>query len=299
MQLLKDVIQSRVMPQFKVANENGCDWVCPHCGQLVEGVEWMPSRKRRLAHCSCLKSVSEYNAAMAKKQREADYNKGLELLGASKLDHVMIRNISFNNYNPNSRNLANGQVKLQTAIDYCKEVQHGEKNFLAITGEYGTGKTHLAVSILKRLVMTRLWSARFVLWPDALGEIKSSWGTKDSGYLQQAIFGGMKKCDLLVIDDIDKASPTAWAMEQLYMVIDYRYTRQKPTVITANRGLGEGAGSLKDFWKGHKVSYRKEDSEESERENSAITDKGVAILDRVVGQLWANIAIVGSSYRQL
>lgn len=46
-------------------------------------------------------------------------------------------------------------------------------------------------------------------------------------------------CDLLVIDDLGKAAPTAWGVSQLFRVVDARYGRGLPLVATSQQGPAE------------------------------------------------------------
>ena len=65
---------------------------------------------------------------------------------------------------------------------------------------------------------------------DMLREIKA---TFDTGKEQQ-ILDALKKCELLVIDDIGKEQATDWSTAQLYAIINDRYENQRPVIITTN-----------------------------------------------------------------
>ncbi|MCP4626599.1 MAG: hypothetical protein GY850_24305, partial [bacterium] len=82
---------------------------------------------------------------------------------------------------------------------------------------------------------------------------------------------------ILVLDDIDKKIATQWTLSKLYDVIDSRCVHNLPTIITANRGVGE----LSRFWS-------------VEKKNE---DLSRAIISRIMGQLVKVIQFEGEDYR--
>jgi DNA replication protein DnaC len=44
---------------------------------------------------------------------------------------------------------------------------------------------------------------------------------------------------MLILDDFGTQNATPWAVEKLYQLLNYRYNRRLPTVITTNQSLGE------------------------------------------------------------
>ena len=44
-------------------------------------------------------------------------------------------------------------------------------------------------------------------------------------------------CSLLVLDDLGKEKPSEWVEETLYEIINARYVRRLPVIITTNVGL--------------------------------------------------------------
>jgi DNA replication protein DnaC len=45
------------------------------------------------------------------------------------------------------------------------------------------------------------------------------------------------EADLLVLDELGAQKPTAWVQDVLYLVINGRYTRRRPTLFTTNYRL--------------------------------------------------------------
>jgi DNA replication protein DnaC len=55
-----------------------------------------------------------------------------------------------------------------------------------------------------------------------------------------------RDCRLLVIDDIGLTKPTDWIVNQLYLLINYRYEYLKKTIITSNLSLSDLSTLLGD-----------------------------------------------------
>lgn len=106
-----------------------------------------------------------------------------------------------------------------------------EGTSLILAGNAGVGKTHLAASmVLKRIEDGK--ESLFVNvseWLQALrGEIEGTGGK---------VFDTVKGAPFLVLDDLGAERGSAWVGEKIYMLINYRYSRNLQTVITTNRPL--------------------------------------------------------------
>lgn len=159
---------------------------------------------------------------------------------------------------------------------YLQSVHLGTRNWLYLHGGYGLGKTHLAVAALKYLCLDRQWKPLMVRWSEYCSRIQQSWqsGNVDSEF---ELWRTATNVTLLVLDDIDKRASSEWALGKLYELIDHRYVRQLPTVLTANRNLE----MLTAFWS----------------RNEQMKDLAGAIVSRVIGQLSAVIEFAGRDYR--
>jgi DNA replication protein DnaC len=54
----------------------------------------------------------------------------------------------------------------------------------------------------------------------------------NSGASYDRRFDEVRTAPLLVLDDLGSQSATPWAREKLYQLLNYRYNRELPTVIT-------------------------------------------------------------------
>lgn len=123
------------------------------------------------------------------------------------------------------------------AQTFCADIKTNPRTTgLMLIGPYGCGKTHLAAAILHQSAEDGI-PAMFVVTPDLLAQIRSSYRTGDGR--ADEIVDAAKNTPLLVLDDLgaEKASP--WVQEQLYMLINHRYEHMLPTVITTNNDGAE------------------------------------------------------------
>lgn len=105
--------------------------------------------------------------------------------------------------------------------------------WLVLVGEYGCGKTHLAVAIAKM----QLEQGKAVLVqtvPDLLDNLRTTFDPKAEMPSYNDLFEDMKTVDLLVLDDYGAENTTPWAVEKLFQILNYRYSAALPTVITTN-----------------------------------------------------------------
>ena len=90
---------------------------------------------------------------------------------------------------------------------------------LVLTGPAGSGKTHLAVSILHRIVLERKMRcrARFVYLPQLMAEIQSTW--KDPVLTEGALLSEVCASDILVVDQLGAERTGAWVEERVLQLL--------------------------------------------------------------------------------
>lgn len=118
---------------------------------------------------------------------------------------------------------------------------------LYIVGENGRGKTHAACRVAKaylvrntnrRVTMMRCWkSCLFATAQDVLAQLKRSWSRWDQN--EEDVFQRWAGVDLLVLDDLGKGVPSEWAAENLFRLVDSRWSNKRPTVITSQYSTAE------------------------------------------------------------
>jgi DNA replication protein DnaC len=97
-------------------------------------------------------------------------------------------------------------------------------------GPVGTGKTTLAMLVSKAALQAGRTVAIYSL-PRLLNEIRDNFGTENS---HVALLDRLTAVDLLHIDDVGAERTNEWVLEELYSIVDARYSEQKSVVITTN-----------------------------------------------------------------
>ncbi len=126
-----------------------------------------------------------------------------------------------------------------TALDVCKRFADNFQTVktkganLILTGQPGTGKTHLAVSILKQ-VMESGETGFFVTVSEMLRAIRGTYSAA-SKTTEQEVFDYFINASLLVLDEVGVAIGDDEKRKALiFDVLNGRYNRMKPTVIIGN-----------------------------------------------------------------
>lgn len=143
---------------------------------------------------------------------------------------------TFANFNPSAHHdspsdaLAMAQ---STAQDYA---ENPSESWLVLAGTYGVGKTHLAAAV-GNLRLKRGDTVLFLTAPDLLDMLRKSYGATDRSDDYNHTLERITQVDMLIIDDLGAENPSPWAKEKLFQMLDHRYSRRLPTVITTNVAL--------------------------------------------------------------
>lgn len=106
--------------------------------------------------------------------------------------------------------------------------------WLVLVGPAGNGKTHLSKAIAITF-MERLAPVRFWVVPAFLDRLRATFAPDSPRDFDQEMAALAYLPDLVVMDDYGAQSPTPWANERLYLVLNMRYDRRLRTVITCNK----------------------------------------------------------------
>lgn len=132
---------------------------------------------------------------------------------------------------------ANLEFALGAAIRFADQPQ----GWLVFTGPYGCGKTHLAAAIANaHHQQQHQFATLFVNVSDLIDYLRQVMG---GGSANQALFEqrlrAVRDAPVLILDDLGGSELTPFWRDKLFQLLDYRYTRVLPTVITTARTIEE------------------------------------------------------------
>lgn len=108
---------------------------------------------------------------------------------------------------------------------------------LYLHGSFGSGKTFLISCLLNELAKKN-YSSILVYYPEMLSRLKSSFDQTEESYKE--LLDSVKKCDLLLIDDIGAETVTNWCRDEvLGTILQYRMENNLSTFITSNLNIEE------------------------------------------------------------
>jgi DNA replication protein DnaC len=196
--------------------------VCPLC----DGTGWKtvsPSRtasasskERRVTRCDCrLRARAEGLLAAARIPR--------------RYEHCELS--SFTTDFPGAHNsLSLAHI---TASRFAGEYDPRDGTGLLIIGKIGTGKTHLAVGIIKELILNKGVSCLFYDYRELLKQIQNSYNAAVQT-TELDVLRPVFETDVLVLDELGAVKPTEWVWDTVSLILNTRYNDNRTTIITTN-----------------------------------------------------------------
>lgn len=120
----------------------------------------------------------------------------------------------------------------RVAFRYAEDLHGSSHPWLFLYGTKGTGKTHLAAAIGNARI-ARGQPAIFMVVPDLLDHLRATF-SPNSEITYDELFESLRNTPLLILDDLGTHTASPWAREKLYQLVNHRYNRRLPTVITMN-----------------------------------------------------------------
>lgn len=121
---------------------------------------------------------------------------------------------------------------IRKAKNYVKHFEEMKKDNigLLIYGGVGSGKTYLTCAIVNGIIETYLYDCKMMNFSQILNDLQKGGFELD----RNEYIDNLTRKTLLVLDDFGIERNTEYALEQIYNIINARYQKQKPTIITTN-----------------------------------------------------------------
>ena len=193
----------------------------------------LPMMKREI-WSSCPTCSAERDAAQRQAEAEAKAKKERErldaMLRASGIPQ-RAKGCTFANF---SAKTDEQKAAMQTAMDFAdrfgETLKTGES--LVFAGLPGTGKGHLAASIMHALMPDHL--PVYVTCLDMIRSVRDTW-RKDSAHSESQVLQALEDAALLIIDEIGVQYGTEGEQTIIFDVLDRRYRQMRPTIFITNQ----------------------------------------------------------------
>lgn len=204
---------------------------CPTCGEPLGKIIKIAGRNYAVPRmCKCKrKEQKEYEERDAANQRQIR----LDHMFKNSLMTKEFRKITFETWDHKKGN----EHMYRLGIKYVKNFKAmKEKNIgLLIYGAPGNGKTFLSGCIANAL-LDQYIPAVCVSSIGVLDRIKDSFNKYGDEGIQN-ILNCLDNADLVIIDDLGVEVNTEWSRATMYQILNTRYEKKKPLIITTNLTL--------------------------------------------------------------
>jgi DNA replication protein DnaC len=212
--------------------------VCPIC----EGTGWktvVSGPNQRVARCQCrIKARGETLLAAARIPK--------------RYEHCELSSFT-TDFPAAHASLALARI---LATKFVEEYDARDGTGLLIIGKNGVGKTHLAVGIMKELILTRGIGCLFYEYRELLKEIQNSYNASVQA-TELDVLRPVFETDVLVLDELGAEKPTEWKFDTISLILNSRYNNKRTTIITTNFH-DEAAGTVRKTLSPARLSSREE-----------------------------------------
>lgn len=190
--------------------------LCPQCaGSGWKTIPATSSKPQSVVRCDC--RVGNWTERLVKKARIP-----------ARYEHCTLSNFD-SDFPGANRTLA---AALFQANRFVEEYPV-ETTGLMLLGPIGVGKTHLAVGILRELVMQKSASCLFYDYRELLKEIQNSYNASVQT-TELEVLKPVFDTEVLVLDELGAVKPTEWVWDTVSHILNTRYNDKRTTIITTN-----------------------------------------------------------------
>ncbi len=127
----------------------------------------------------------------------------------------------------------------------CKFVEEYpvDSTGLLLIGSIGVGKTHLAVGIIKELVLSKGIACLFYDYRELLKQIQNSYNDSVKA-TELDVLRPVFETEVLVLDELGAVKPTEWVWDTVSLILNTRYNDNRTTIITTNFPISVNASAI-------------------------------------------------------
>ncbi len=132
------------------------------------------------------------------------------------------------------------------ASRFAEEFDPRDGTGLLLIGKIGTGKTHLAVGIIKELILRKGIPCLFYDYRELLKQIQNSYNDSVRA-TELDVLRPVFDAEVLALDELGAVKPTEWAWDTVSLILNTRYNNNRTTIITTNFEDQAAAGASNTF----------------------------------------------------
>jgi DNA replication protein DnaC len=145
-------------------------------------------------------------------------------------NHASFENFTLASDNPMA--LRDLKTILMAVKRYADDFPNETRPGLLLIGEPGTGKTHLAVAALRR-ILEKGFECLFCDYQNLLDRIRSGYDAASNSSDREAYRVALD-AEVLLLDDLGAHRVTDWVEDTVTSIVTYRCNNRKPLIATTN-----------------------------------------------------------------
>ncbi|RIO81075.1 DNA replication protein DnaC [Staphylococcus gallinarum] len=201
---------------------------CDKCGRIYDYYEFDTGYVvKDGCDCEMIKLAKERKAAFEQRHKSQKANNIFKKL----IINDDLANCTFDNYKATNEDLARAKALCER---YANNFTLDNKQSLLLQGSFGTGKSHLSMSIVKT-VKEKSYSVLYMNVPQLISTIKGTYN-KDSNLTEQELNQVISDVDLMVFDDFG-INMNEFATSKMFELIESRVG--KHNIYTTNLNAQE------------------------------------------------------------